>query len=86
MTRDLTDNGVENIVLKMKYNTAPGWDDVTVEHVRYGGLEIIKCLRRLYNLITKHEFIPLYFKRGIIVPIPKGVKTNYSRIIIEVSL
>ena len=37
----------------------------------------------IYKLITEYEHIPLHFKKGIIVPIPKGdknqmLKDNYG--------
>ena len=46
------------------------------EHVKYGGKRLIKCLKRLFSLILLHEYIPLHFKQGIIVPVPKGNKNK----------
>ncbi len=76
MSKELTLEEVQNVISKLKCNTALGWDEITVEHVKFGGLELIKILRRLFNVISKYEYMPLYFKRGIIVPIPKGCKNQ----------
>ena len=55
---------------------APGWDTVTAEHIKFGGAKLVTCITLLCNIITKNEYIPHYFKLGIIVPIPKGNKNR----------
>ena len=64
-----------NVILKsLKNGKAPGWDCITAEHIKYGGNRLHKCICLLFKLIIKYECIPVYFKLGIIVPIPKGTK------------
>ena len=52
------------------YNLCP-------EHIKYGGQAVIECLTKFFNIITQAEVIPIHFKKGIIIPIPKG-KTDQS--------
>ena len=74
MKSPITVNEVRNICNSLKCKKAPGWDGVTSEQLHYGGENLLKCLTWLFNKITLYEFIPCHFKRGIIIPIPKGNK------------
>ena len=69
-------NEVMNVCKLLKRNKAPGWDQITTEHVKFGGEMLLHCLRRLFNAIVLYEYVPLYFKRGIIVTLPKGDKNT----------
>ena len=71
---------LENVITKdeicdqiksLKLNKAPGPDDITNEHIKYGGQQIVKYLTRLYNMIIKVEYLPLSFRHGSIIPIYK---------------
>ena len=44
------------------------------QHLKYGRENLISALTILMNAITTNEYVPKEFKRGIIVPIPKGTK------------
>ncbi len=68
---------VNDMLNKMKFRKAPGFDCVQVEHIRYGGVPCLHALTTLYNSITFHEYVPPHFKFGIILPIPKGDKDKH---------
>ena len=73
MSKELTLQEVQNVIAKLKCNTAPGWDEVTTEHVKYGGLELIKSIRRLFNVISKYEYIcPFISKEELSYLFQKG--------------
>ena len=55
----------------LKSGKAPGWDKITSEHIKYGGQRLV-----IFFVITINEYIPLHFKRGLIVAIPKGDKNQ----------
>ena len=84
LLEEFTYTEVEFACKKLKSGKSPGWDEITSEHVKYGGRKLVECLQRLFNVITTHEYVPLHFKMGIIVAIP--IKINYIKIIIVVSL
>jgi hypothetical protein len=60
------------IVKKMKKRKACGCDQISAEHILFGGEYFHKCLLSLFNGFLKTECIPLQLKKGIIIPIPKG--------------
>ena len=51
---------------------APGVDNITAEHLKFGGEDLIKLLTRLYNQILALEYIPRNFRTGTQVPLYKG--------------
>ena len=68
---------LEDIVVickNLSLNKAPGWDGISPEHVKYGGIILHKVLTSIVNSIIFNEYIPPHFKKGVIIPIPKGSK------------
>ena len=63
-----------DVCSSLKNRKAPGLDGVTSEHLKFGGVKLIAVLTLLVNAITNNEYVPESFKRGIIIPIPKGSK------------
>jgi hypothetical protein len=74
MNYPITHDEVNELCKALKRKKAPGWDGITSEHIQHGGNYLVKCLTWLFNRITENEYIPSYFKKGIIIPIPKGTK------------
>ena len=68
----ITGEEIRKHVTKMKSNKAPGWDGITVEHIRHGGYTLQCVIAWLLNTIIVSEKIPFHFKKGLIAPIPKG--------------
>ena len=56
----------------LKKNKAAGWDSVTAEHFIYGDYNMYNILTLIFNHVSSCHKVPTHFKRGIIVPIPKG--------------
>ena len=56
---------------KMKLNKSPGFDNISAEHLVYGGptLYIHMCL--LFNAMMQHCYVPQDFGLSLIVPLPK---------------
>ena len=64
---------VESILQKkMKLRKASGPDDLTTEHLCYGGSAIILWLTEILNSIVELEQIPSSLKQGITIPVYKG--------------
>ena len=62
-------------ISKLKCNKAPGWDEITGENIKHSGPVFRGLLTWLYNEILIKEEIPEYFKKGLIVSIPKPGKS-----------
>ena len=60
----------------MKKNKAAGWDTITAEHLMYGGKHLYRILAIIYNHISVSHNVPDHFKKGVIIPIPKGNDKN----------
>ena len=60
--------------MSLKNKKAAGFDEVTAEHIKYGGDKLLSILTALYNSISEHESVPDNMKRGVIIPIPKRAK------------
>lgn len=77
--KDITINELQNVIKGLKNNKAPGWDNLTAEHIKHGGSNLLNCLLRIFSLITSNEHIPTHFKIGLLVPIPKGTKDKSNQ-------
>jgi hypothetical protein len=74
MDKAITNDEVLKCIKSMKNHKAPGWDSVTAEHLKYGGVELLQILLLLFNNIVQLEVIPKQLKKCVIIPIPKGEK------------
>lgn len=54
-------------LLQLPNGKAAGIDNITYEHLKYGGEILIKCLLTLYQNILDREHIPRQFKLGLII-------------------
>ena len=84
LTEDITDTPVKCTVTQvrelchsLKKNKAAGWDLVTGEHMIYGSDTLYNILALIVNNhISASHNVPVHFRKGIIVPIPKGKDKN----------
>ena len=63
---------VEHTVNKMKLKKSAGPDNLTAEHLKFGGQTIITWLTEILNSIVDVELIPSCLKLGITIPVYKG--------------
>ena len=61
-------------VTSLTNNKAPGWDYITVEHIKCGGHTFVDALAYLFNVIVRRVHIQIHQKVGVIVRIPKADK------------
>jgi hypothetical protein len=69
---------VETIVNSLPNGKVPGLDDITYEHVKYGGSKLKETLVYLFNCIINEEIIPKSFKLAVKIPIPKSNKDDMA--------
>ena len=67
----VTTSEIDEIVSKLKFGKAPGFDGVMAEHIRYAHPVVIVFLVNLFNLMMKNCFVPQSFGVGLTIPIPK---------------
>ena len=63
---------VEHTVNKMKLKKSAGPDNITAEHLKFGGQAIITWLTEILKSIVDVEQIPSCLKLGITIPVYKG--------------
>lgn len=64
---------IEAIVKQLKPNKCPGHDKITNEHIKMGGVELIKKLTKLFNKVLETSKIPKDWKvSDIIILFKKG--------------
>jgi len=64
---------------KMKLNKSPGFDNVSTEHLLYGGDELCVHLCLLFNTMLQHCYVPERFGYGLIVLLLKDKHGDQSR-------
>ena len=70
---------VNSIIAKLKCRTAPGWDNITAEHLKYSGPICRRILTWILNSVHDTVYMPVHFRKGVIVPIPKSDKDRCSK-------
>ncbi len=69
---------VETVVNSLPNGKVSGFDNITYEHVKYGGLKLKETLVYLFNRIINEENIPKSFKLAVKIPIPKSNKDDMT--------
>ena len=71
---------VDEAVNKIDSNKAPGFDQITIEHIAFAHPSVIIILTRLFNIMINTGFVPDDFGIGVTTPIPKfkGNKKNVT--------
>ena len=70
-------NDVSAFIDKLNNNSAPGIDDITSEHLKYGKSAILcETLSRLYSCILSWQVVPSVFNIGVIIPVLKKPSLN----------
>ena len=65
---------LENLIKDLKRRKSPGPDEVTNEHIVYGGPVLLISLKSLFDQMFALEYVPDKFKIGIIIPVHKPGK------------
>ena len=76
---DLTIKEVNTVINSFKMRKAPGFDNITAECFMHCGPVTRRTILNLFNAILRYEFIPRHLKRGILISIPKGQKSQLYR-------
>ncbi|XP_063431682.1 uncharacterized protein LOC134714370 [Mytilus trossulus] len=67
---------IYNICKCLCNNKSTGLDNVSYEHIKYGGKTLQKHLCNLFNLIIQTRYTPLDWKTSVIIPLFKGGHKN----------
>ena len=63
---------VEHMVNKMKLRKSSGPDNLTAEHLKFGGQSVIVWLTEVLNSVIDLEHVPTCLKLGTTIPVYKG--------------
>jgi len=63
---------LDQIIKELPNNKSASLDNITYEHLKYGGQTLTECLVKLFNTILTHGQVPDGFKHGLIVTLHKG--------------
>ena len=74
---------INNVVKAIKNNKSPGSDGIIGELIKYGGQFMCEMLLTLFNLAWSNEFVPGYWREGLIVSLFKK-EIGKTLVIIEV--
>ena len=66
---------IHEAIMTLNGNKAPGFDNVTGEHIKYAGETIDEVLLLLYNSMMDLEYVPVCCRTGVQVPLYKGKDT-----------
>ena len=72
LEEEFTVDEISKAIKCLHKDKAPGFDDITTEHIVYASdiLTLILCL--LFNACIRNEYVPICFKRGVQIPLFKG--------------
>ena len=70
-----TQREIHEAIMTQNGNKAPGFDNVTGEHIKYAGETIDEVLLLLYNSMMDLEYVPVCCRTGVQVPLYKGKDT-----------
>jgi len=73
-------NLMSDCASNMKNNKAAGYDGVSAEHIKYGGVELLVHMCLLFNALIVHSYVPADFCFGMIVPLLKDKHGDSSRL------
>ena len=62
---------VSKSIDKIESKKAPGFDGITIEHIKYAHPSLIIVITTLFNILLKLELVPDNFGVGLTTPIPK---------------
>ncbi|KAJ8726971.1 hypothetical protein PYW08_015368 [Mythimna loreyi] len=63
---------VENTLMGLKSNSAPGWDNISTSFLKYCHKEVVPIITHLINLCFNSGIFPTLLKKSIITPVHKG--------------
>ena len=69
---------IQSLLKGLPNNKSASIDNITYEHLKFGGPALVTSVVRLFNAIIEHEQIPESFKTGLTVTLYKGNGKSYS--------
>ena len=69
---EITKQEIRDALKNLKRDKAAGVDNIPAEALREGGEEMVNQLHRLINSVWNREEIPLDWKKGLLVKLPKN--------------
>ena len=71
-------NEVLNCINSLKTGKSPGPDNLTAEHLKYGGRKLILVLTYFFNLFLRHNYLPSSLMDICLTPVVKDLKKDIT--------
>ena len=72
LTNPISIAEMNKIIRNLQNGKSASYDNITYEHIKYGGETLVVHITNLFNAILKTEEIPKLFKEGITITLHKG--------------
>lgn len=63
---------VESILMSLKSESAPGWDNISTRFLKYVSKEVVPIVAHLVNLCFRDGIFPSSLKQSVVTPVHKG--------------
>lgn len=63
---------IDRILMKLKSDSSPGWDNISVRYLKFVRSEVVPILAHLANMCFRKGIFPTPLKQSIITPVHKG--------------
>lgn len=67
-----TSKEVKRVINSMHRGKSPGYDGLSIEHLRHAGVHLPRVLSLFYNLCLCHSYLPEELTKTIVIPIIKN--------------
>ncbi|RVE46368.1 hypothetical protein evm_008991 [Chilo suppressalis] len=80
LTVRFSSKDVVNVIAKMERGKSPGYDGLSIEHLRHAGVHLPRVLSMLFNLCISHSYLPENLMRTVVVPIVKNKSGDHVNV------
>ncbi|XP_052758207.1 uncharacterized protein LOC128202323 [Galleria mellonella] len=69
---------VANAIRMMKRGRSPGYDGLSIEHLKYAGVHLPRVLSMFFSFCLSHAYLPIKLIKTVVVPILKNKTGDIS--------
>ncbi|XP_063549136.1 uncharacterized protein LOC134756238 [Cydia strobilella] len=77
-TVEFTAKEVHNVIRNMQRGKSPGYDGLSIEHLKYAGIHLPRSLAMFFTLCLRHGYLPEQLTRTVVIPLVKNKTGDLS--------